>query len=455
MSSEPPTSLTGRLAAEAAALRFSSLPPEVVLAAKQCLLDAIGVGLAGSTTEPARLAAKAALEDCPEGPCSILGSSATTNASGAALANGTAMHALDYDDMSVPLCGHPTAPLLPALLALAELSGASGRDLLTAFVAGYEAECRIGAAVDPSHYARGFHATATVGTIGAAVGAGHLLGLDAGALERAIGIAATEAAGLKSMFGTMCKPLHAGRAAASGILAARLARDGFTTAMDALAIAQGFASTLADELDADELSRPYGEPWHVLGNLFKFHAACYFTHGAINAALHARREQLQAERLASAEIRVDPAHLSVCNIVDPTTALEGKFSLRYAAAVALERGSADESCFTDMLVSTPSLVALQQRIEVVGDDSLGPYDTVVTFTEGSAERRYAEHTGRPRWAQSPDEQTPALRAKFADLVSPLLGDTVAGDVAETILGLERADDVSVLRRLLSSAVATV
>ncbi|HVB05243.1 MAG TPA: MmgE/PrpD family protein [Acidimicrobiales bacterium] len=447
-------SSTARLATEAAALRFAALPPDVVTLAKHCLLDAVGVGLAGAGSEAARIAASVALEDAPDGQCSILGRPETTNASGAALANGTAIHALDYDDMSVPLCGHPTAPLLPAVLALGELSGASGEALLTAFAAGYEAECRLGAAVDPSHYARGFHATATIGTVGAAVGAGHLLGLGAEALERAIGIAATQAAGLKSMFGTMCKPLHAGRAAASGILAARLARDGFTSAPDALAAEQGFAATMADDLVVELLEAPFGEPWHLLGNLFKFHAACYFTHGTINAMLGLREAGVRADEVREIIVRVTPGHLAVCNIAAPTTGLEAKFSLRFAAASALATGRSDESAFTDERAADPLLVGLQQRVRVQGDDSLGPYDTVVTIETAAGRRELSESTARPAWRVDPEEERPLLEAKFQALSAPVIGSQGARALAAQLLHLETLDDVRGLRRLLApTAVA--
>jgi 2-methylcitrate dehydratase PrpD len=446
-----PTS-TARLAAQAASLSFSDLSPAVRTVAKQCLLDAVGVGLAGAGTEAARIAAGVALEDAPSGPCSVIGSTSTTSASGAALANGTAIHALDYDDMSVPLCGHPTAPLLPALLALGELAGASGAQLLSAFVAGYEAECRVGASVDPDHYARGFHATATVGTIGAAVGSAHLLGLDAAQMETAIGIGVTQAAGLKSMFGTMCKPLHAGRAAASGILAARLARDGFTSASDALACAQGFAAAEAGALDTEALEASFGSPWHVLDNLFKFHAACYFTHGAIEAMLDLAREGVHPAEVGQIELVVPRQHLSVCNIEGPVTGLEGKFSLRFATAVALASGIADESCFTDGRVAEAPLQELQRRIEVRPDDSLGLYDTVVLVEQGSGTRRIAKNTARPAWRIDPSEQSAALLTKFHSLVDPLLGSGRTDELAEMLLGLEAVRDVRELRGLLAPSL---
>ncbi len=162
----------------------------------------------------------------------------------AALVNGSASHALDFDDVNMAMPGHPSVAILPGLLALAEERGASGAEILAAFVAGYELQCRLGRTIAPGHYdGLGFHATATVGSFGAAAACAHLLGLDAAATATALGIAATQAAGLKSMFGTMCKPLHAGKAASNGLLAAKLASRGFTSRADALECAQGFART--------------------------------------------------------------------------------------------------------------------------------------------------------------------------------------------------------------------
>src|ERR1700682_2075335 len=188
--------------------------------------------------------------------------------------------------------GHPSVAILPRLLALAELKGSSGREVITAFVAGYETACRIGAALQPGHYNLGFHSTGTVGSFGAAAACARLLGRDAEATAMALGIAGTQAGGLKSQFGTMCKPFHAGKAAQNGLLAARLASRGFSSRADIVECVQGFALTHGpDFAPAAALATPEGG-FHLLANLFKYHAACYFTHAPIECAHRLRQEHV-------------------------------------------------------------------------------------------------------------------------------------------------------------------
>src|SRR5262245_51948231 len=192
----------------------------------------------------------------------------------AALVNGGMGHALDYDDVNMAMPGHPSVAILPGLLALAEFRHSSGREVVTAFVAGYETACRIGAALQPGHYNLGFHSTGTVGSFGAAAACARLRGLDAEATAVALGIAGTQAAGLKSQFGTMCKPFHAGKAAQNGLLAARLAARGFSGRGDIVECVQGFALTHGPDFVPEASLAAPEAGFHVLANLFKYHSAC-------------------------------------------------------------------------------------------------------------------------------------------------------------------------------------
>jgi 2-methylcitrate dehydratase PrpD len=276
-----------------------------------------------------------------------------------------------------------------------------------------------------------------------------MLHLDTEQVGHAIGIAATQAAGLKSMFGTMCKPLHAGRAASSGLLAARLARRGFTSAVHALEGPRGFASTLADEFDLAELERPFGEPWYILSNLFKLHAACYFTHAAIEAMFALKGEQFGVDDVEAIELRVPRQHLDVCNIASPATGLEAKFSLRFAAAQALLSGRADESAFTDEAVADPAVRALLQRVAVIADDSLGIYDTVARVVAKGREWTVSQNTASPAWVSTTDDQTPLLVAKFRALVDPVLGPGAAEEIVGSVLALEDLENTASLMSLMS------
>src|SRR6185312_9609642 len=224
--------ITRELARRTAALRYDELPLDIRQWTRHCVLDWLGVTLAGAREELSQILAADAAEQGGTPMARLIGRDAIVPTQQAALVNGAASHALDYDDVNMTLGGHPTVAVLPALFALAEANGASGAALIAAFVAGYETLCRVSALVAPGHYARGYHTTATVGGFGAAAACANLLGLDAAGTATALGIAGTQAAGLKSMFGTMCKPLHAGKAAQNGLLAATLAARGFTSRAD-------------------------------------------------------------------------------------------------------------------------------------------------------------------------------------------------------------------------------
>src|SRR5579872_1512502 len=256
--------VTAALASHASAMRLAAVPPAALTVAKQCLLDWIGVALAGRNEPLVRiLLDEFAPTDDPAG-VAILGHRRRARLDDAVLINGAMGHALDFDDVIMPM-GHPTVPVAPAVLALAQQRGASGAAALEAFIAGVETECRIARLLGPSHYARGWHTTATTGTFAAAA---CLLGVEGEALAHAFGLAGTQAAGLKSCFGTMSKPLHPGKAAQNGLLAARLAARGFTSDTDILSSEQGFVATQSTTADPGAALAQRDAPW-VVEALFK------------------------------------------------------------------------------------------------------------------------------------------------------------------------------------------
>jgi 2-methylcitrate dehydratase PrpD len=225
--------LTRTLAEQARTLTLADIPDNVRSWSRQCILDYVACALAGADDELTRILLAELAEQGGREAATVFGHRTKLPVASAAIVNGAAAHALDFDDVNLAMPGHPSVAILPALLALAEERGASGADVLGAFVAGYELQCRIGRVVAPGHYdVLGFHATATIGSFGAAAACAHLLGLDAEKFATALGIAGTQAAGLKSMFGTMCKPFHAGKASCHGLMAAKLASRGFTSRSD-------------------------------------------------------------------------------------------------------------------------------------------------------------------------------------------------------------------------------
>lgn len=440
--------LTAQIADAARALTFADLPADVVALARHCLLDWCGVALAGARDPLAGILRAQAEEEGGNSQATLVGGGWAT-ASQAALINGAASHALDFDDVHTAMTGHPTVPVVPALLALAEGRETSGRDFITAFVAGVETECRIGTLVMPEHYARGFHSTATLGAFGAAAACARLLELPAEQWGHTLGIAGTRAAGLKSMFGTMCKPLHAGMAAQSGLLAATLAARGFTSNPDVLETEQGFAATHTATFNTERAADWPAQPVALRGMLFKYHAACYGTHAAIEALLSLRdRHGIMPEQVRAVRLTVPPGHLRMCNIPEPRTALEGKFSLRFTAALALAGDRTDEAAFTDEAVAAPHLVALRDRVTVLTEDGKASFSTIaeVDLADGARLRAVGD-TSQPE--TDLDRQWNRLSAKFHALAGPVIGAEQAARLHATIASLDRVGDISEVASLLA------
>jgi 2-methylcitrate dehydratase PrpD len=446
--------VTQRLAEACRAISYEGLPPPVVFLAKQCVLDWLGVTLAGSGEPLAAMLRETALEDGGNPQASLIGAGGRVTASQAALVNGAASHALDFDDVHTGMSGHPSVPVLPALLALAEWKGRSGRDVIAAFVAGFEMECRVGALVMPGHYALGFHATGTLGAFGAATACAHLLRLDQGEFAYALGIAGAQAAGLKSMFGTMCKPLHAGKAAANGLLAATLAVRGFTSVPDVLETAQGFAATQTPEAFPGRALDGLGSDHAIRGVLFKYHAACYGTHETIEGVLRIKRARpISPDDVAAIELVVPRGNLAMCNIPEPVTGLEGKFSLRFTAALALADGDTSEQAYTDDRVRDPRLVALRDRVAVAGADPADPQrGTRLTVRLKTGEELH-EQVDLTVPAADLDLQWERLVAKFRSLAGPVAGPQRAEAMIDAVSRLDSLPSIGPLIELASGSLA--
>lgn len=439
--------LTGLLARTALHYPSVALPADAVSVAKQCVIDWFAAALPGAREDCAMLLADE-LETLGQGPCTVIGRLSRLSARDAAFANGVASHALDFDDVNRTMQGHPTVAILPAALAMAEAEKKSGRDLLIAYIAGYEIACIVGAQVAPSHYAKGFHATGTIGTIGAAVAAGLLLQLDEAQMAHAIGLAATQAAGLKAMFGSMAKPLHAGKAAANGVFAARLAARGFTAHPGALEADQGFISTLSLERARPAMIPSPGT--EIVKTLFKYHAACYMTHSTIDCLTKLREEaELSPDAVAAVDIHVAPGHLKACNIPDPANGLEAKFSLRHAAALVLHgRDSSALETFTDQGAADPKLAAMRQRVSVYGDMPAGGAVRVIVQTHAGARHEADHDTGVVE--DDLIRQGARVEAKFISLAVPVIG---AGAARGLLGSISRLDQGVSVTDLLGSVMA--
>ena len=314
----------------------SSISASAFTWAKHVLLDWTAVTIAGFA-EPLVQMLVAEYGGDATGPCSLLAGSGRARPLDAALINGCAGHALDFDDVAARMFGHPSVPVVPAALALAQAQRLSGLDLLRALVVGHQVETQLGDMVGLSHYLHGFHVTGTIGTFGASAACANLKRLDAATTAHALGLAATQAAGLKSMFGTMAKPLHAGKAAMNGLMAAQLAARGFTAHVHAIECAQGFAQTQAPQINPIPARIDTSAGFAIESALFKYHAACYMTHSTIEAVRQARvRHKLDLDSVESMTIGVADNHRGVCDIENPQTGLNVKFSIQHLAVLALD-----------------------------------------------------------------------------------------------------------------------
>ncbi|MGH8788283.1 MAG: MmgE/PrpD family protein [Cupriavidus necator] len=389
--------------------------------AKHALLDWSAVTSAGAR-DPMVTMLMDEYVDTYGGACSLLGTGATARPLEAALINGCAGHALDFDDVSSRMVGHPTAPVAPAALAMAQAHGATGLELLRAIIVGHEVEARIGELLGSSHYQKGFHTTGTIGSFGAAAACAALKGLEVRAVRNALGLAATQAAGLKCMFGTMAKPLHAGKAAMNGVMAVQLAARGFTAHESAIECEQGFARTQAMELGAACLAIDTHRSFAIESTLFKYHAACYLTHAVIEATQSARRRHaLDLNAMASMTLTVSEGHRGVCDITSPQTGLNLKFAIQHLAALALDGAdTASLALYTDQAACDPRYVEARQRVALHTSASCRRHQAMVTIHTRDGRKIHEEaDVGVP--ASDLPMQWARLVAKAETIAAPVIG----------------------------------
>ena len=444
--------LTRTLAEQAHRLRLEDIPDPVRSWARQCVLDTVGCGIAGASDELVTVLLAEMQDQGGREAASVLGHAARLPPASAAIVNGAAAHALDFDDVNLAMPGHPSVAILPALLALAEERGSSGADVLTAFVAGYELQCRIGRTIAPGHYdGLGFHATATVGSFGAAAACAHLLRLDLDRFATALGIAGTQAAGLKSMFGTMCKPLHAGKAAYHGLTAAKLAARGFTSRTDVIECSQGFARTHSPDFNPDRAFDTPSHGWWIVNNLFKYHASCYMTHAAIESARKLREQHgFAPDQVERIDVRLEEACDRICNIPAPRTGLEAKFSLRLTTAMGLAGVDTSRlSTFSEQVAADPVLIGLRDRVALDFRTGIPNTFTEIEVSLRDGSKFTAQHdAGVP--AADVAHQGTRLEAKFAALVDPVLG---SEKTARLIADIGRLEALANVRGIMASCAA--
>ncbi len=350
-------------------------------------LDWCAVAWAGRDEPIAQITRDQAFDEGGAGKAGVIGSDTRIPARAAALVNGTISHALDYDDTHFAHIGHPSVAVIPAGLAVGEMSGATGQAVHEAALIGAEASIRTGVWLGRAHYQTGFHQTATAGAFGACLTACRLLGLTVDQTKMALGLTSTRASGLKSQFGTMGKPLNAGLAAANGVEAALWAQRGFVSAVDGMSGAQGFAATHHGDREMSAMDG-IGKKWLFERVSHKFHACCHGLHALLEALVQI--EDVPVDDIAKISIETHPRWLSVCNIACPTTGLEAKFSYRMTAAMRLlGHNTSLPNSFTEALCHDTDVVALRNKVEVTTRDTLSEMQANVVVTRKDGTRAVA------------------------------------------------------------------
>ncbi len=365
--------------------RLEDIPDDVRREALRALLNYVGCALGGSPDPAVNIAMQAFAPFFGPPRASILGRAERVDPLHASLMNGISSHVYDYDDTTPKNYIHPSSPVASALFAYASANHVTGRDFVHAFILGFEAESRIGNSVYPAHYDVGWHITGTAGVFGAAVAIGKLIGLNEQQMIWAIGLAATQAAGLREMFGSMAKSLHPGRAAQNGYASALLAQAGFTAGVHGLEGPRGFAAVQAASYDLSKITAGLGIDFDLRANTYKPFPCGIVNHPTIDGAIQIHNEHHPApQSIRSVRLRVAPLVLDLCNQQNITRGLQGKFSVYHGAAIGLVRGKAGIREYTDEAVNDPAIKRVRESATAVGDPSL---------TEDQAEIEVALNSG--------------------------------------------------------------
>lgn len=422
---------------------FEDIPEKVRRHAKTCILDWLGACLAGSVETPSKIVRSVIRGLGGKKESTLIGAQSKTTCLNAALANGVSGHAVELDDVNEVAIIHPAAPVIPAALAVAERCDSTGRDMITAVVLGYEAEVRLGIAMNPSHYDY-WHPTGTCGTFGATVTASKLLGLDKQQMIQALGIAGTQAAGLIETFGTMSKPLNPGRAAQSGVLAALLAHKGFTSTDQILDSKIGYCYATSREPKLNEITEELGKRYAILKTCFKRHASCGHTHGAIDALQSiVSKYEVKPDMVQQIIVETYPIAVNVVgNKPEPRTSFDAKFSLHYCLAAALFSGRVGLEEFSEHRMREPKVRELSKKVVVrpgqeFANAVLGSARVTVCDSNG---RRLSVKVDVPKGYPDNPLTNSELEQKFKALASIALP---KNQVQRIIMKVEKLDETSV------------
>ena len=405
------------------------------------------VGPSTHETVEAALAAVQELEPAPQ--AALLGRSERVDMANAAMLNGISSHTFDFDDTHLKTIIHPAGPVASAVLALGEHLGASGRQVIDALVLGVEVSCRVGNAVYPHHYDRGWHITGSTGMLGGAAACSRLLGLDAAHTQMALGIAASQPVGLREQFGTMTKPFHPGAAAKAGLMSALMARHGFTSSRRALEAPRGLMQVFSDKTDWTEITENLGTSWEIALNTYKPFACGIVIHPAIDACVQLRNQHgLTADQVARITVRAHPLVQELTGKKTPQTGLESKFSVFHSCAVAIMKGKAGEHEYSDEMVLSPATIALRDRVELVVDRAIheASVDVTIETTDGRSLHIFIE---RAIGSLEKPMTGALLKAKFVDQSAPIIGLAQSDTAWDLCMSLAAQPDLKAVLKSLT------
>jgi 2-methylcitrate dehydratase PrpD len=441
----PRPGITRNLARFVVDTRWNDIPHKARHEAKRALLNFFAVALAGCRTEPVELALKSLAEFSGGKQATIVGRTERIDALSAAFLNAAGANVFDYCDTHLPTVVHPTAPLAPALLALAELRRVSGPELLLAFVLGFEIECRVGAAVSPGHYPKGWHITSTCGVFGSAAGAAKLLGLTENQVVWALGNASTQSAGLCECLGWPAKSISVGNAARNGLLSAVLAEKGFAGPAEPIAGAQGFLAAMDEPPNWMALTENLGRTWEINDNSIKPYPAGFVIHPLLDCALDWRRKNAMAvvERIA---VRGNPLLLQRTDRPKVSTGRESQVSLQHAVAAALVTGKAGLDQFSDACVDDPAVREMRRRVEVAGDPAISTIAVEVDFWTDDG-KKHSVSTHAARGSSANPLKDGEIEQKLRDEARSWRPRHDIQPLIDAVWTLDKADDVSRLAAL--------
>ena len=420
--------------------------------AQRTVLNWLGcaVGAAQHEAADAALAAVNLLQPAPQ--ATVLGRLEKVDMASAALINGITSHTFDFDDTHLKTIIHPAGPVASAVLALAEHTGSTGREVIDAVVIGIDVSCRVGNAMYPDHYDRGWHITGSTGTLGAAAACARLLKLNAQQTAMALGIAASQPVGMREQFGTMTKPFHPGGAARAGLMSALLASQGFTASPKALEAPRGMMQTVSTKTDWNEITGELGQRFEISFNSYKPFACGIVIHPSIDACAQLRAQGVTPEQVERIELKVHSLVLELTGKKEPTDGLQAKFSVYHGCAAGLTFGRAAEDEFADALVTRADMVALRRKVVATVDDSIdeASADATAVLLDGRRVHVFVEHAIGSLQNPMSDSQ---LEAKFQDLSDPVLGAGRTSELIKACWALGQAASVAAVVALATPARA--